>query len=90
MKSILIFFLLQAKAEEEALKKQRETEEERLKREEAERFEARLEGKRRPRRNRKHASQTEEVGMFQKIKLPLLLFVSAFTTGLLAVYFYFD
>ena len=81
--------LFQAKAEKEALKKQ-ETDEERLKREEAERFEARLEGKRRPRRNRKHASQTEEVGMFQKIKLPLLLFVSAFTTGLLAVYFYFD
>lgn len=83
--------LFQAKAEKEALKKQKETDEERLKREEAERFEARLEGKRsRPRRNRKHASQTEEVGMFQKIKLPLLLFVSAFTTGLLAVYFYFD
>ena len=72
------------------MKRQKETEEERLQREEAERFEARLEGKRRPRRNRKNPSQTEEISLFQKLKLPMLLFISAFTTGLLAVYLYFD
>lgn len=47
---------------------------EQLQREEAERFEAKMEGKRgRNRRNRRNMSETEEVGMLQKIKIPLFV-----------------
>ena len=84
-------FQFQARAEEEATKKQQQLEAERLQREEAERFEAKMEGnrqKRNNRRNRRNVSETQDSTGF-KYKIPLLVFFSAFLTTMLAVYFYY-
>ena len=79
----------QAQAEEEEQKKQEKLEAERLQKEEAERFEAKMEGgRRRNRRNRRNLSEIQEQGFLQKFKLPIFLFLTTFTSALLAVYFY--
>ena len=80
-------FQFQARAEEEATKKQQQLEAERLQREEAERFEAKMEGGRR--RNRRNHSEIQEQGFFQKFKLPIILFFTTFLSVMLAVYFYY-
>ena len=83
-------FEFQARAQEEAQKKEQQLEAERQQREEAERFEA-IQGnrqRRQNRRNRRNISETQDQGVF-KWKIPLLVFFSAFLTSLLAVYFYY-
>ena len=80
----------QARAEEEEVKRQQQVEAERLQREEAERFEAKMESgrqRRNNRRNRRNISETQDSGF--KMKIPILVFFSAFITTLLAVYFYY-
>jgi len=75
-----------ARAEEEEQKRQEKLEEERLQKEEIEKFEKG--GRRRNRRNRRNLSEIQEQGFLQKFKLPIFLFLTTFTSVMLAVYFY--
>lgn len=67
-------------------KRQEKLEEERLQKEEIEKFEKG--GRRRNRRNRRNLSEIQEQGFLQKFKIPIFLFLTTFTSVMLAVYFY--
>ena len=81
--------VLQVLAEEEEQKRQQQLQVERQQREEVERFEAGG-GRKRNRRHRRNLSEIEEKSFWQKFKLPLLLFATAFGSALLATYYYYN
>lgn len=84
-------FSIQVRAQVEEEKQRQKLETERLQREEAERFEAKNDGRnarRNRQRQRRNMSESQDSSFLSKFKLPLLVFVLSFTAAMLAVYLY--
>jgi NF-X1-type zinc finger protein NFXL1 len=86
----VLIFTFKARLEAEAEQDRLKVEVERQQREEAERFEAKMEGggRRRNRRNRRNLCETTEKSFLQSHKLPILAFLTSFVSVVMAIYLY--